>query len=53
MFIARLRKRMSIRIQRLVRGIIGREIVRYKKHDIWYKTKYIPAILKTQAVSRG
>jgi hypothetical protein len=39
-------------IQKIGRGSIDRERVRIKKKDKWYRTVFIPAIIRTQAVAR-
>jgi hypothetical protein len=52
-FFARLEKYSATLIQKIVRGNIGREIVQMKRHLLWYRFKFLVAVVNLQAAARG
>eukprot|EP00602_Paraphysomonas_sp_CaronLab_P003915 CAMPEP_0185039458 /NCGR_PEP_ID=MMETSP1103-20130426/36337_1 /TAXON_ID=36769 /ORGANISM="Paraphysomonas bandaiensis, Strain Caron Lab Isolate" /LENGTH=1261 /DNA_ID=CAMNT_0027578349 /DNA_START=138 /DNA_END=3923 /DNA_ORIENTATION=- len=47
-----LEKFSAIQIQRMYRGRLDRELADHRRHAKWYREKFIPAIISTQAVVR-
>lgn len=47
-----LQKYAATQIQKNYRGRLDRELVKFRRHAIWYRDKFIPGVLLTQSVIR-